>query len=109
VQVHSEFRKILEPICVTPLQAGVLLFLSRHADANLTDTAIALGVKPPTLSTVVTDLMRKRWITKSRSVADTRAVCLSLRRRGEALARRIEGQVRQVSTQVEYKIVAKEK
>jgi DNA-binding MarR family transcriptional regulator len=109
LQLHGEFRRSLEPIRVTPLQAGVILFLRRHADANVTDAAVALRVRMPTLSKVVKDLAGKRWITKRRSVTDTRVVHLRLSRRGEALAQRIEGQVRQVSTQINYKIVAKQK
>ena len=96
LQLHGEFRRSLEPIRVTPLQAGVLLFLRRHADAKLTDAAAALRVRQPTLHEVVKDLVRKRWVTKRRSLADTRAVCLSLSRQGQALARKIEVQARQV-------------
>ena len=96
LQLHGDFRRSLEPIRVTPLQAGVILFLRRHTDAKLTDAAASLGVKLPTLSEVVKDLVRKRWVTKRRSVEDRRAVCLSLSRRGEALARRIEDRVRDV-------------
>lgn len=33
LQMHGEFRLGMKPICVTPLQAGVLLVLCRHADA----------------------------------------------------------------------------
>jgi DNA-binding MarR family transcriptional regulator len=81
---------------VTPLQAGVLLFLRRHAEATLTDAAASLGVRLPTLSVVVKALVRKRWVTKRRSVTDTRVVCLSLSRRGGALVQRINKQVRDV-------------
>jgi len=100
LRLHGEFRRSLEPIRVTPLQAGVLLFLGRHVDATLTDAASALRVRPPTLSDVVNDLVRKRWVTKRRLVTDTRALCLSLSRRGQVLAQKIEEQVRQVSTGV---------
>ena len=96
LQLHGDFRRSLEPIRVTPLQAGVILFLRRHTDTKLTDAAASLGVRLPTLSEVVKDLVRKRWVTKRRSVEDRRAVCLSLSRRGEALARRIEDRVRDV-------------
>ena len=96
LQLHGEFRRSLEPIRVTPLQAGVILFLRRHTDAKLTDAAASLGVRLPTLSEVVKDLVRKRWVTKRRSVEDRRVVCLSLSRRGEALARRIKDRVRDV-------------
>jgi DNA-binding MarR family transcriptional regulator len=97
LQLHGEFRRSLEPIRVTPLQAGVLLFLRRHAEARVTDTATALRLRPPTLSEVVNDLVRKRWVTKRRSVTDTRVVHLSLSRRGNALALQINQRVCQVN------------
>jgi DNA-binding MarR family transcriptional regulator len=98
LQLHGEFRRSLEPIRVTPLQAGVLLFLRRHAEANVTDAAVALRVRMPTLSEVVKDLVGKRWITKHRSVTDARVVHLRLSRRGNALALQIEQRVRQVNS-----------
>ena len=77
LRVHGEFRRNLEPIRVTPLQAGMLLYLQRHRDAKLTDAAAALCLRLPTLSDVVKDLVRKRWITKRYSVEDQigRASC----------------------------------
>ena len=109
LRVHGEFRRSLEPIRVTPLQAGMMLYLGRHAYAKLTDAADALCLRLPTLSDVVKDLVRKRWVTKRRSVTDTRVVHLRLSRRGETLTQKIEAQVRRVSTQINYKIVAKQK
>lgn len=53
LRVQGEFRRSLEPIRVTPLQAGVILFLRRHVEANMTDTAAALSVRLPTLSVVI--------------------------------------------------------
>jgi DNA-binding MarR family transcriptional regulator len=100
LQLHGDFRRSLELLCVTPLQAGVLLFLRRHAEARVTDAATAVRVRLPTLSTVVKDLVRKRWVTKHRSVKDDRVVHLRLSRRGQVLAQKIEEQVRQVSTGV---------
>ena len=100
LQLHGDFRRRLEPLRVTPLQAGVLLVLRRHADARVTDASAALGLRLPKVSEVVKDLVRKRWVTKRRSVTDTRVVHLLLSRRGEVLARKIEDQVRRVSTGV---------
>jgi len=71
---------------VTPLQPGVAHSLRRHADAKLTDAATALRTRQPVLSEVVKALVRKRWVTKRHSVTDSRAVCLSLSRRGTVLA-----------------------
>ncbi|TSA01073.1 MAG: MarR family transcriptional regulator [Nitrospiraceae bacterium] len=96
LQLHGEFRRTLEPIRVTPLQAGVVLFLCRHVEANMTDTAAALSVRLPTLSEVVKDLVRKRWVIKRRSVTDTRVVYARLSRRGENLAQRIKNHIRDV-------------
>ena len=109
LRLEGEFRRTLEPIRVTPLQACVLLFLRRHADAKLTDATDALCLRLPTLSVVVNDLVGKRWVTRRHSVEDRRALCLQLSRRGLALAQRIEEKVRHVSTQINYKIVAKQK
>jgi DNA-binding MarR family transcriptional regulator len=44
----------------------------------------------------VNDLVRKRWITRRRSVTDARVVHLSLSRQGNALALQIEQRVRHV-------------
>jgi DNA-binding MarR family transcriptional regulator len=98
LQLHGGFRKSLESIRVTPLQAGVLLFLRRHAEANMTNTATALRVTPPTLSDVAKDLVRKQWITKRRSDTDTRVVHLRLSRRGHALTLHIQQRVRQMES-----------
>ena len=37
--LHGQFRRCLEPIGVTPLQAGVLLPLHRHRETKMTKTA----------------------------------------------------------------------
>ncbi len=96
LQLHGEFRKRLEPIRVTPLQAGVILYLQRHMEANMTNAADALSVRGPTLTEVMKDLVEKRWVTRRYSVEDRRTVCLSLSRQGKALAQKIEKRVRDV-------------
>jgi DNA-binding MarR family transcriptional regulator len=63
LRVHGEFRGRLAPIQVTPLQAGVILYLHRHAQATMSEAAAALRVSLPTSSEVVKDLVRKRWVT----------------------------------------------
>ena len=96
LRIHAEFRKNLESIRVTPLQAGVLLYLHRRADARLTEAAAALRVQTPTMADVVKDLMRKRWVTKRPSLEDRRALRLRLSQRGEAITRTIHHQVRRI-------------
>src|SRR6266849_371858 len=96
LRLEGDFRKRLGPIRVTPSQAGVILFLRRRADANVTDAATALGVSQATLSRTVTTLVRKQLVAKRRSATDNRVVALSLSRRGNALTRHIEQRVLQV-------------
>lgn len=100
LQLHREYRRNLETIHVTPLQAVVLLFLRWHAKSNVMDAAVALRLTQPVVSEVVIDLVRRRLVTKRRSVSDTRAVCLSLSRQGNALVRQIKQGVRQVNSSI---------
>ena len=96
LRLQSEFRRSLEPLQVTPLQAGVILFLRRHEDGRVMDIATAFCLKMPTVVEVVNNMVGKRWVTKRGSVEDRRAVCLRLSRQGQALARKIEAQIRNV-------------
>ena len=97
LQLHGQFRRSLEPLRVTPLQAGVLLFLRRHPEATVTDAADVLVLRVPTVSDVVKDLVRKGWVTKRYSVEDRRVVCVQLSRHGHALALQIEKRAPQVN------------
>jgi MarR family transcriptional regulator, lower aerobic nicotinate degradation pathway regulator len=96
LRLHGEFRRCLEPIHVTPLQAGVMLYLRQHVESRLTEAATALCLKPPTVTDVVKDLVRKGWVTRTHSVKDRRAVRLRLSRQGQALVRKIEIQIRHI-------------
>jgi len=100
LQLHGEFRRSLESIRVTSLQAGVLLFLRRQAEAKIMDAAAALCVRPPTSTDVVKGLVRKRWVTKRRSVTDTRVVQLRLSRQGQAVTQKIEQRVCQLNVEL---------
>ena len=90
LRVQGEFRQHLAPLHVTPLQAGVILYLHRQREATATETAVGVGVAGSTLSVAVRTLIRKRWVTNQRTLDDRRAVCLRLTQRGEVLAGRIK-------------------
>jgi hypothetical protein len=49
LRLEGDIRRRLRPIRVTPSQAGVILFLRRHAEARVSDAATALGVRLLTL------------------------------------------------------------
>jgi len=100
-RLYGDFRRTLEPIRVTSLQAGVLLYLHRCVDARVNEAASHLQVSPPTMTEVIQDLVRKRWVIKRRSVADGRAFQLRLSRRGEEMTRAIQHQVGQMEARAE--------
>ena len=71
----------------------MLLYLQRYPDAKVKDTAVALAVQPPTVSTMIHTPIRQGWLTKRRAPSNDRSVCLRLSRQGVALARKIQNQV----------------
>ena len=103
LQLHGDFRRRLTPLHVTPLQAGVILYLHRHPEAKLKEPAAALGLKPPTLAVVIHDLVRKRWVTKRRALHDDRALCLRLSRQGEVLVQKIMKHIRAIRSDFTFK------
>ena len=94
LRVQGDFRNQLAPLRVTPLQAGVMLYLQRKREAQMTETAAGVGVAGSTLSVAVRTLIRKRWVTNQRTSDDRRAVSLRLTQQGEVLARRIKERIR---------------
>ena len=89
-RLEGEFRRSLEPIRVTPLQARVLLYLYRHTGAGGTDAAASLGVRIPTLSVAVKDVMWKRWVINRRSAQDA-VPCVVDQREGRDSCAEIQG------------------
>ena len=98
LRVQGDFRQCLAPLRMTPLQAGVMLYLHRRKEANVTETAAGVGVAEATLSVSVSTLVRKRWVTRQRSRADRRAVRLRLTQRGAMLAGRIQERIRDMKS-----------
>ena len=85
---------------MTPIQAGVLLYLHGQREPNARDTAAAVGVAWSTLSVTVRTLVRKRWVTRQRSREDRRVVRLGLTQRGALLAGRIQERIREVKNEL---------
>lgn len=81
LRLQGDFRRVLEPIGVTPLQGGVIMFLCGEPDSQLIDVANALSVQSATLGDVVRGLVRRGWVTKQNSeiAAGKDAVRLSSR------------------------------
>lgn len=103
LQLNGVFRRRLEPLKTTPQQAGMILYLQRHSGAKVKDAATALAIQPPTLSPMVRSLVRKGWVTNSRSASDDRTVCLRLTRHGQGLVRKIMGRLRDMKSDLTLK------
>lgn len=56
--LEEDFRICLEPIHMTPVHAGALLFLRRYEGAKLTDAATLLGLTYPAVNVLVIALER---------------------------------------------------
>jgi hypothetical protein len=56
LRLEEDFTICLEPIHMTPLQAGALRSLRRYAGAKLTDAATLLALRHPAVSVLVTAL-----------------------------------------------------
>ena len=100
LRLQSDFRQQLAPLRVTPIQAGVILYLHRHPLAKVKDAAAAVSVRSPTITPVINDLVFKRWVTRHRSPDDRRALYMRLTQRGEILARRIKERIRDVGSKL---------
>ena len=100
LQLNGTFRRQLEPLGITPLQAGVLLYVHRHPATKITETAEAVAVRGATLSPMIKTLGREGLLTGRRPPHDDRSVYLTLTPHGEALARKILVRLRGIRIEV---------
>ena len=71
---------------VTPVQAGILLYLLQHPGSYIRQCARAFGVTGPAVGVTVRALEQKRWVIKRRAPQDDRYVLLTPTQHGSALA-----------------------
>ncbi|MGH7181864.1 MAG: hypothetical protein ACREJN_07810 [Nitrospiraceae bacterium] len=98
LRVQGDFRSQLATLHVTPLQAGMILYLHRQKEASMTDTAATVGVAGPTLSVAIRTPLRKRWVAEHRTPDNRRVVRLRLTRRCEVQARKITERIRDLGS-----------
>lgn len=96
LQFHGRYRHLLRPVHVSPMQAGILLFLDRHPGCKLIQVASALCLQSTTMVEAVKLLERKRWIQKARTNANRRIVKLQLMSRGKIKVRRVKAILRKL-------------
>ena len=94
--VIGVYRPVLEPLGLTHPQYLVMLALWERSPRTARDISQALHLEPPTLSPLLKRLQSAGLITRSRSVADERALDIELTEAGRALraeAELVPGQI----------------
>lgn len=89
LRLHGFFRHRLQPLGVSPVQAGMLLYLDRHPQCQVAEIASALCVHDILAGKTVRLLQKNGWIRKPWIDANRKTVTLELSKQGAALARKI--------------------
>lgn len=90
LQLHADLWKTLDRAAVTPLQAYVLIYVHEHQDSTVRpgDIAKVLRLKLPTISELLSAMIRKKWLTSKEHEHDRRSRALNLTNTGRAAMRR---------------------
>lgn len=84
-----EHRVELSAMGVTPIQAGVLLYLQRHPGSYRQRVADALGSDTAWTGLLIRALQHNGWVTRQRAPHHDSYVLLTLTQKGHALTRLI--------------------
>jgi DNA-binding MarR family transcriptional regulator len=90
LSLEGFFRHRLQPLGVSPLQAGMLLYLDRHPQCPVVEITSALCIQNLSAIKTVQFLQRKGWIRKPQGNPNRKIVTLRLTEKGTTLAQRIK-------------------
>jgi DNA-binding MarR family transcriptional regulator len=90
LRLQGFFRHRLQPLGVSPIQAGMLLYLDRHPQCQVIEIGSALCVQNLSAVKTVQLLQRNGWIRKPQVNANRKIVKLQLTEKGTALAQKIK-------------------
>jgi DNA-binding MarR family transcriptional regulator len=90
LRLQGFFRHRLQPLGVSPIQAGMLLYLDRHPQCQVIEIGSALCVQSLSAVKTVQLLQRNGWIRKPQVNANRKIVKLQLTEKGIALAQKIK-------------------
>ncbi|MBI5833702.1 MAG: MarR family transcriptional regulator [Armatimonadetes bacterium] len=72
---------------VSMSQFPILRTLAKQPGVSLGELAERLGLRPPTVSRLVDDLVARGWVQRTQSTSDRRSVALSLTEAGDEMMR----------------------
>ncbi|MBH0201137.1 MAG: MarR family transcriptional regulator [Nitrospira sp.] len=90
LRLQGFFRHRLQPLGVSPIQAGMLLYLDRHPQCQVIEIASALCIQNLAAVKTVQLLQRNGWLRKPQANANRKIVKLQLSDKGTALAQKIK-------------------
>lgn len=94
LHLQGLLRQRLQPLHVSPMQAGILLYLDRHPRCKLIEVASTLRIQQPSMVETIQLVQRKGWVHKARTTQNRRIVKLRLTTQGNALAQEIKETLR---------------
>ncbi|MGQ0557463.1 MAG: hypothetical protein ACT4PN_16130 [Nitrospiraceae bacterium] len=80
----------MQSLGVSPIQAGMLLYLDRHPQCQVIEIASALCIQNLSAVKTVQLIQRNGWIRKPQVNANRKIVKLQLTEKGTALAQKIK-------------------
>ncbi len=90
LRLHGLFRHRLEVLGVSPVQAGIVLYLDRRPQCEWLEIASALCIENPSMTETIRLIQRKGWLRKTRTLENRRTVLLRLTVKGKAMAQKIK-------------------
>jgi DNA-binding MarR family transcriptional regulator len=90
LRLHGFFHHRLQSLGVSPIQAGMLLYLDRRPQCQVIEIASALCIQNLSAVKTVQLIQRNGWIRKPQVNANRKIVKLQLTEKGTALAQKIK-------------------
>ena len=85
-RLHRQYaRKIIDEQGIKPRDMSVLRFLSEHNDVTVSQVQHYIHHSPSTTSTMLSNLEKDGYVTRTRSQSDNRVVLVTLTDAGRAL------------------------
>lgn len=89
ISLNQFFRQRMQHELLTPSQAAVLALLMDNRPWRISDLASAEGVRPPSMTELVSRMQRQGWIRKADTTHDRRGVEITITEEGRALIREV--------------------
>jgi DNA-binding MarR family transcriptional regulator len=85
ISLNQFFLQRMQHEMLTPSQAAVLTLLMDNRSWRVSDLACAEGVRPPSMTELVSRMQRQGWLRKSDTMHDRRGVEVTITEEGRAI------------------------